>query len=257
MIGDADFAYSQARIQARHSTRLRDREWRRLEATHDVAQYVHALRATGRARWVERITPGMSSHALEARLRAEWRAYADEVARFQPERWRAAIAWIAYLVDLPVVEHLLRGGTVHRWMAEEQIYAPWARTDPHERAQALAGSPLVALVNETRSGDPTVRAWLDVWRRLWPRVSSVQSRALESIVRMVGEHVAFLRTLQAASSFELRMALAQRLCTLFRRHFETPAATIAHLLLEALDLERVRAGLVRRVLLEPVRADAA
>lgn len=255
MIGDADFAYSQARIQARHGTRLTEQAWRRLQATHDVAQYVHALRATGRARWVQRITPGMSSHALEARLRAEWRAYADEVARFQPEQWRAAVAWTAYLVDLPVVDHLLRGGTVHRWMAEEQIYAPWARTDPHERAQALAGSPLVALVNETRSGIPTVRAWLDVWRRLWPRVSLVQSRALESIVRTIGEHVAILDNPAAASSSELRIALAQRLCMLFRRHFETAAATVAHLLLEALDLERVRAGLVRRVLLEPLRAD--
>jgi hypothetical protein len=52
------------------------------------------------------------------------------------------------------------------------------------------------------------------------------------------------------------MALAQRLCVLFRRHFETAAASIAHLLLEALDLERVRAGLVRRVLLEPQHVDA-
>ena len=256
MIGDADFAYAQARIQARHGTRLTEQAWRRLEATHDVAQYVHALRATGRARWVARIALGMSSHALEARLRAEWRAYAGEVARFQPELWRAAVAWTAYVVDLPVVDHLLNGGTVHRWMAEDEIYAPWARPDPREREQILAGSPLGALLNETRSGIPTVRAWLDLWRQLWPQVSSAHLRALESILRAVGEHVALLDSPAAPSSFEARTALSQRLSTLFRRHFETAAATIAHLLLEALDLERVRAGLVRRVLVEPLRLDA-
>jgi len=199
----------------------------------------------------------MSSHALEARLRAEWRAYTDEVARFQPEKWRAAVAWTAYLVDLPVVDHLRHGGRLHRWMAEDGIYAPWSGTDPHERERALKGSPLAALAHETASAVSTVVTWLDVWRRLWPNTSAAHSRALESIVRTVGEHVALLDSPAATSSSELRTALSQRLSTLFRRHFETAAAAIAHLLLEALDLERVRAALVRRVLVEPLRPDAA
>lgn len=256
MMGSADFAYAQARIQARHGTRLTDRDWRRLDAMHDVAQYLHALRATSRARWVERITPGMSSHAMEARLRAEWRSYTQEIARFQPEPWRAAVAWTAFLADLPVLEHLVRGGVVHRWMAEDEIYGPWARADGRERAQTLAGSPVAALLQETSVGTPTLRAWLSVWRRLWPRSSSVHLGPLESVVRAAIAHGAALRNPKAASSVGLRMALAQRLCVLFRRHFETAAASIAHLLLEALDLERVRAGLVRRVLLEPQHVDA-
>jgi hypothetical protein len=256
VIGDADFAYAQARLQARHGTRLAEHEWRRLEAMHDVAQYVHALRATSRARWVKRITPDMSGHALEARLRAEWRAYAEEVARFQPEAWRAAIAWTAFLVDLPVIDHLLRGGPVHRWMAEDDVYAPWSRTDAHERERALAVSPLGALLRETRSGSPAAQAWLTVWRALCPRVSPAHSHALETVLQAVGDHVASIRQPAAASSFELRLTLARRLGTLFRRHFETAAATVIHLLLEWLDLERVRAGLVRRAL-EPVRAEAA
>jgi hypothetical protein len=255
MTGSADFAYAQARIQARHGTRLTDREWRRLDAMHDVAQYLHALRATSRARWVERITPGMSSHAVEARLRAEWRSYAEEIARFQPESWRAAVAWTAFLADLPVLDHLLRGGVVHCWMAEDEIYAPWSRSDARERAQALARSPVASLLREANVGTPTLRAWLNVWRRLWPRTSGAQSGPLESVVRAVVDHGAFLRNRTAAASLGLRMALAQRLCVLFRRHFETAAASIAHLILEALDLERVRAGLVRRVLLEPQRVD--
>jgi hypothetical protein len=256
MTDGADFAYAQARIQARHGTRLTDRDWRRLEAMHDVAQYLHALRTTSRARWAQRITPGMASHAFETRLRAEWRSYVEEVARLQPQPWHAAVAWTAFLIDLPILDHLLRGGLVHRWMAEDEIYAPWLRSDARERAQALAGSPIASLLEVVGPGMPTLRAWLVVWRRLWPRTSATQSAALESIVRAVGEHGALLRNPTAASSFGLRMALAPRLCILFRRHFETAAASITHLLLEALDLERVRAGLVRRVLLEPVRSDA-
>jgi hypothetical protein len=257
MMGSADFAYAQARIQARHGTRLTERDWRRLEAMHDVAQYLHTLRATSRARWVERITPGMSSHVVEARLRAEWRSYTQEIARLQPEPWQPAMAWTAYLVDLPVLDHLLRGGVVHRWMAEDQIYAPWARGDARERAQALAGSPVASLLQEASMGMPTLRAWLSAWRRLWPRTSPAQSDPLESVIRAVIAHGAVLRTPTAASSFGLRLALAQRLCVLFRHHFETAAASIVHLLLEALDLERLRAGLVRRVLLEPQRVEAS
>lgn len=257
MMGRADFAYAQARIQARHGTRLTERDWRRLEAMHNVAQYLHALRAAGRARWTERITPDMSSHAVEARLRAEWRCYAEEIARFQPEPWHAAVAWTAFLADLPVLDHLLRGGVVHRWMAEDEIYAPWAHRDARERAQALAASPVAALLREASAGTPMLRAWLNVWRRLWPRTSAAQSDPLESVVRAVIAHGAVLRNPRVASSVGPRMALAQRMSILFRRHVETAAASIAHLFLEALDLERLRAGLVRRVLLEPQRADAA
>jgi hypothetical protein len=199
----------------------------------------------------------MSSHAVEARLRAEWRCYAEEIARFQPEPWHAAVAWTAFLADLPVLDHLLRGGVVHRWMAEDEIYAPWHRADARERAQALAASPVAALLREASAGTPMLRAWLSVWRRLWPRTSGAQSGPLESVVRAVIDHGAVLQNSKTASSLGLRMALAQRMCILFRRHFETPAASIVHLVLEALDLERVRAGLVRRVLLEPQRAEAA
>ena len=76
-------------------------------------------------------------------------------------------------------------------------------------------------------------------------------------MQAVVDHGAGLRHPMAASSLDLRMVLAQRLCILFRRHFETAAASIAHLFLEALDLERLRAGLVRRVLLEPQRVAAS
>ncbi len=255
MIGDADFAYPQARIQARHGTRLTELEWRRLNATHDVTQYLHVLRSTSRARWVERIAPDMSSHMLEARLRSEWREYVREIARFEPEAWRSAVAWAAFLVDLPVIDHLLRGGVVHSWMAEDEIYAPWCSTDVHERERAFEASPVAALLREARTGISAPRAWLVVWRRLWPRVFPEHVRGLEAILRTVGEHAATLRESVAESSFELRIDLKQRLGTLFRRHVETVAAAVAHLFLEALDLERLRAGLVRRLLLEPARME--
>jgi hypothetical protein len=257
MTGDADFAYVQARLQARHGTRLSDQEWRRLEALHDPVQYLHRLHNSSRARWVERIAPGMSSHLLEARLRAEWRSYARDVASFHPESWRAAIAWTAFLIDLPVLDHLLRGGPVHSWMAEDEIYAPWCRTPAPERQRALDRSPVAALLHEARSGTSTPQAWLAVWRRLCPRLSPQHSQALEEINETVAAHCAAMRAADSLPSFELRMTLKLRLCVLFRLHFETAAASLAHLLLEVLDLERLRAGLVRRMLRQSARVEAA
>jgi hypothetical protein len=257
MTGDADFAYVQARVQARHGTRLAEHEWRRLETMRDAAQYLHGLRATRRARWVERVAPEMNSHMVEARLRAEWRDYAHEVAGFHPEGWRAAVAWTAFLIDLPVIDHLLRGGAVHLWMAEDEIYTPWSRAQAPDRQRALEASPIAALLHEARSGIPTAQAWLAVWRRLCPRLSRQHSHALEEVARTVDAHCAAMRDAEATSSFELRMTVKLKLCMLFRRHFETAASSLAHLLLEALDLERLRAGLVRRVLLQTSRVEPA
>jgi hypothetical protein len=257
MTGDADFAYAQARIQARHGTRLAEHEWRRLEATHDVAQYLQVLRGTSRARWAEPLAPNMDSHALEARLRAEWRAYAREVARFQPDAWREAVAWTAFLVDVPVIDHWLREGFAHSWMAQDELYAPWCMTDAQGRERALDALPIAALLRHGRSGLPALRAWFLIWRGLWPRAAPEHARGLDALARTVEAHVSQLRSARGESSFELRSDLKQRVAVLFRRHFETVAATIAHLLLEALDLERLRAGLVRRLLLETAPVEGA
>lgn len=257
MSGRADFAYGHARIQARHGSRLREAEWRQLQATHDMAQYLHVLRGTTRARWVERIVSDTSAHALDTRLRAEARAYAREVARLQPEAWQPAIGWTQFLVDLPVIEHLRRGGAVLGWMAEDEIYAPWSHASAAEREHALEASPLAPLVQETRSGVSAAQAWLAVWRRLWPRVSAEESVALESLIHVVEQHIAALRVARQTRSEELRGELGRRLGVLFRRHIETAAATVAHLLLEAMDLERVRAALMRRLLRDTAKAAIA
>jgi hypothetical protein len=257
MSGGADFAYSQARIQARHGTRLADHDWHRLYATNDVAQYLRAARDTSRARWVERLAPGMSAHAVEARLRSEWRAYVREVARFQPEAWRDAVAWTEFLVDMPIIDHLARNGVSHAWMREDTIYAPWCLTDAHERQRALEKWPLAALLREVHAGLTPLAAWLAVWRQLWPRSSSAHARSLEAVVRALDAHAASLRSAVGESSFELRTELGRRLVTLFRQSFEKVGAAITHLVLEALDFERLRAGLVRRVLVETAVVEAA
>jgi hypothetical protein len=118
-------------------------------------------------------------------------------------------------------------------------------------------SPIAALVREVRTGILLPQAWLAVWRRLWPRTSPEHAAGLETIVRTVERHVAALHEATGQSSFALRMEIKQRLEAVFRRHAETAAAAVAHLLLEALDIERLRAGLVHRLLLEPARMNAA
>ena len=59
------------------------------------------------------------------------------------------------------------------------------------------------------------------------------------------------------SSAPYRRDLAHAVTRLFRRHGASPAAVFCHLVLVALDLERLRGGLVRRRLFEPASARQA
>ncbi len=248
------WSYVQARLQARHGERLDEDAWRALDAARSVEEYLERSRATALRRFTDALAPRMSSHVIERMLRAAWRAHVAEVATWVAPAWQAAVRWTAYLPDLALIRALLEGKAPD-WARQDPALAALCDAGP-ERAARLERSPLAALA-ATDARSPVER-WLAAWQAAWPAPSAAERRSLDEFVRIATNH--FERLAQASlqdRSGPYRRDLATALARAFRRTGATPAAVFCHLALVALDLERLRGGLVRRRLFGPDHAREA
>jgi hypothetical protein len=92
----------------------------------------------------------------------------------------------------------------------------------------------------------------------WPRVSRAERHALEAFARELALHVQRMATPgMVDDGFAERAILGVTLTRLFRRHGEEPVAPFCHLVLVAMDLERLRGALERRALLPDVQSEVA
>jgi hypothetical protein len=232
------FAYAQARMQARYGARIGEAAWQPLQSRVDLAAFLEQARAGALRPWIANIAAATPAHEIEELLRTQLRARIAEAARWVPREWRAAVRWTATLMVLPDIAHLLAGEEAPAWMRDDPVLGEIARAEPGRRAGALAAGPLAALAH----GAPALRErWLAEWRRRLP----ARPPGLDDLVREIDAHrEAFVHP--QAGSWPARRAFEARLARFFRRAFLSPAAVFAWLLLQALELERLRAEILRR-----------
>ena len=246
------WSYVQARLQARHGERLQDADWRALEAARSLDQFIERSRATSLRRFSERLNAGMSSHAIERVLRAAWRDYVAEVAGWVPPEWRPAVLWAAHL---PICRRSMPcSGASGRNGRSRMRPLPLCRWKVSGIARDK--SPLAPLLpapgREAR--------WLAAGSRIGARCgrAATAAGARSILPKRSRAHVERLgRAGRQETSAPYRRDLARKVTRLFRRHGGTPAAVFCHLALVALDLERLRGGLMRRRLFAPARAKEA
>jgi hypothetical protein len=249
--------YVQARLQARHGDRLTEGDWRTLEAARSLDHFLDRARATALSRFTAPLNAAMTSHAIERLLRAAWRGYVAEVVSWLDRDWRPALQWAALVPDLPAVDALLKGN-VPAWLKDDALLAAFAEGEAAQRLARLEKSPLAPLVPAPDREPSLVRRWAAHWRSLWPRLGKADVGALEELAALVAAQNAQLAlAMPPATSPPHRFELMIDLTRLFRRHGATPIAVFSHLALTALDLERLRGGLVRRALFAPPRAREA
>ena len=237
-----EFAYAQARAQARLGERLTPAAWQLLEASGTLAQYLHAARSTAQRDRVRSLTAASSPHSIERSLRREWRAEVRGAASWVPERWRPAVAWTAWLCDLPTLARLEQGGEVLSWMADDTQLAPFAIDDRALRHRELISAGLGALA----SGNDVLTAWRRHFEALWP-AGDPGIRRLRNLVERIDIYRQEPET-RAGPRTAPGQALEARAARLIRRNFQEAVTVFTHLLLVALDLGRLRDGLVRRAL---------
>ncbi len=258
MSGSPRWSYVQARLQARHSERLQETDWRAIEAARSIDQFIERARASRLRRFTERVQARTSSHAIERMLRDAWRRYVTEVAGWVPAAWRPAVLWTLYFPDLPVVDALLRS-EAPVWIEQASIFAQLAATDLRKRGAALTNSLLDPLVAWGTREETIAARWYTHWHSLWPQHRTADDKsALLDLAATINAHVERLDLAgMQETSTPYRRDLARTLTRIFRRHGGSPAAVFCHLALVALELERLRGNLVRRRLFEPSHATEA
>jgi len=243
--------YAHARLGARFGERPDELAWRRIEMIRDVGALLDAARASPLGAWLGEIGPDADAHAIELALRAHLRERVTAIATWMPSAWRASIEWCALLLDLPVLQHLARGGVPPRWLRDDPLDAALrAGSDAGGAAQgdSVRGELGPASLLAAGKTDPDRIASL--WRAEWVRRLPVRIAAaalLADLVRLLSEHAAAFRDPLQFEGWALRRALHARLTQLFRRATLEPAAAFIFLALSALDCERLRGEILRRV----------
>lgn len=240
MIDAGSLEYAHARLCARFGDRPDELVWRRIEMIRDLDAMLESVRASPLSAWIARIGPDASVHAMELAMRAHWRERVAAIAAWMPSAWRASIEWCALVIELPMLQHLARGGVAPRWLSDDPLRA--ALNDDRARREPDAAALLTAA-----SGDPDRIA--AIWRAEWNR-RLPDRRKRTSLLRETGgllaAHARAFSDPANADGWALRRALHARLSRLFRRATLDPAAAFIFLALSALDFERLRGEILRR-----------
>lgn len=243
-------AYAQVRLQARHGARPDAQVWNRLHSIGDVGNYLLAARETMLRPWVVGLDgAAQNSHRIEHALRQRYRGYVHEVSRWMPQRWIGAVLWIKRLPDLPALHHLLMGEAAPAWMRDDPELRLFTAEATSVRMEAMLDSDYAPLVQAWQEGKFLHDAWLEHWRRLWPR-SPRLTAGLRELARLLHRQFEALRE-ESESTFSgahQHNARAHKLEAVFRRYSFQPAAAHAHLALIGLDIERLRGDLTIRLL---------
>jgi hypothetical protein len=237
--GSLEFAH--ARIWARQADAAGEGLWHRIEVTRDFAAALEIARASPLARWLEGLGADAGAHAIERVMRRHWRERVAELAAWMPQPWQAAVQWCGVLIDLPALQHLAGGAAPPQWMADDPA---WHATVSDGTALGGDWQPLLAAARtDVKSVLPR---WRAEWERRLPR--SVGRTTLdEQLVPLLTEHVVAFAAPQASDGWALRHALQRRLRLMLRRVLLEPAAAFIYLALCALEFERLRGELLRRV----------
>lgn len=243
----AQFRYAQARLQARHGTRVDDRTWRHLQGSGDLAGYLQTASLTPLHTWTAGLHAGSSSHDIELALRQQYRGYVCEVARWLPARWTSVVRALALLPDLPALQHLADGHAAPAWMFEDPGLHPYTSEHGAMRSAALEQTDTAWLVAARRHGGALPEAWLAHWRRLWPQAPR-QITGLTYLGQLLLGQIRDIKEARGNDTEQHRERLSRSLSAAFRRYAFQPAAACAHIGVITLDLERLRADLVDRAL---------
>ncbi len=133
----------------------------------------------------------------------------------------------------------------------------WARAVAEATAWMPAEwGPAIAWCNAKGAPHPTLLPSLGHagWRGRWP--AGEGDPGLEELVALVAGHLARFRIALPHEANALRRDFESRLLALFRRHPVEPSAAFAWLAIAALDLERLRGEIERRLAFPEARIAA-
>lgn len=243
-----NFIYTQTRLQARHGMRPDERTWGLVESQKDLANFLQSARQSRLGPWLTGLQATDNHHFIESTLFKHYRDYVEEVAAWVPSQWRKSVQWVVCLTYLPVIQHLITGNTAYRWMLDDVRTKLVTTTNLEQRMGYLLQSDFSPLFKYWNPETPLVDCWLQHWRTLWPDKKGRQQQALLALIRLVDHHREVFGQLPVDRTWRQRENLAFKLSMMFRRQACNPVNVFVHLMLTALDVERIRAAVMQRCL---------
>lgn len=238
----ARFAYAQARCQARFAVHTRT-AWNAYadgdntgNVTVESRARLHPLLAT--------VSTDTGLHDVERLTRAVFKRIIADVTRWVPQAWRAAIGWLAIIVDLPAIQHLLDGGEAYAWLQDDAQVALWMQVGTKQNPLPQELREWLPLVTQRVPGETLADTWCRCWQQRWPPDERAAHRQLLRLKDMMLRSRQSLLNRNTADAAVEAGRLEQQLIRFFRQDAQTPAAICAYLGLVWMELLRFRAGLI-------------
>ena len=254
MSGALDFAYAQARIQARFAVLPAEAEWQRLAGSRSLGAYLEDARVGPLRPWVKGFSALSGAHEVERGLRALAWEQVHEVAAWVPRAWRPSVQWIAWLPFLAVFEQLARASPLPpwaiSWTIQDQRLRDLLDSDGVPSPAALQQQGVAALA-APGDAEQVASRWLHEWQGRWPSSRRGNAGPLEVFSRELSAHLAAFRNASPDTAWGLRHQLRDRLRLRFHQRLLQPLTVFLYLALVLLDLERLRGELLRRSIFSP------
>ena len=98
-------------------------------------------------------------------------------------------------------------------------------------------------------------AWLDHWNILWPEKKTHRKQSFTTFINMLNRHRELIDQLPVDRTWRQQQRLVFNLTMMFRSLAYDPVNVFVHLLLVALDVERLRAAVIQRRLFDNFREE--
>lgn len=229
----AGFAYAQARLHARLDGRFTEADWRMLASSRDFGNCLEVVNQTAAAHITSRMDRTNNVHTVERVLREEWGVTVIEIAQWLPKKWRQALRWMTVLPHLRRFEYSPDKADIPRWL----------------RLTTEFGKD-TNLLRPGGGTNPTTVEVAEIWQNEWRlRLPSKQyATELESALMPLLDRYLCNGSPEAVGASKAWQNLTSTLKGLFRNQPQTPVAIFAYIGLIALDFERLRGGLVDRII---------
>ncbi|MCP3848796.1 MAG: hypothetical protein GY694_00955 [Gammaproteobacteria bacterium] len=246
--GVVGFGYLQARVQARYAQLTCKDVWLKLGAIDDFNAYLEESRATSLAPLIAGISSQSDSHDIDLLVRRFFLQQVTELSTWMPQAWRPATLWLQWLPDIPILSYLLEEQRPAIWMYHDKRLSLMLEDQGVLVEQNLEKGGAGCLITEGTSAASMLRMWLQHWPTLWPVLSHHFRFGIEALIQLIREEQVQFSSLATDQTWAARDNLQQTLKLFFRRNLLQPATAFSYLALMSLQLERVRAELLQRLL---------
>ena len=116
------------------------------------------------------------------------------------------------------------------------------------RSETVRQKAAECLIAQGSSPSSMINMWLQQWPNLWPKYSGRFSHAIEELLNLIQGDYKRFKTLPCGEAWKARLELQNRLRLIFRQYQLQPATALSYIALLSLQLERLRAELLHRLL---------